>query len=232
MDTKTVYQCDLNNVYVGEAISYESPLERNVFLLPAGCVEVAPPGLSLNEAAVWSGSTWTVVPDFRGQTWFSGKEPVVITTVGNPRESGLSPVPLDEPVTTVEPSIGELRVLKIRLIQETADKLLLAGARVNENLHIALDDGSRADLTAMAATATAAAAGVVTWPESYARGWITIENVRIPLPAPTDGLVLAAAAGDYYAGVVQNRRDLKDAALAAATKTDLDALDVGAGWPS
>ena len=84
----------------------------------------------------------------------------------------------------------------------------------------------------MAATASAAASGAVSWPESYARGWIAVENVRIPLATPADGLALAASVGDWYAAVVQRRRDLKDAALAAGDAAALDAIDITTGWPT
>ena len=128
-------------------------------------------------------------------------------------------------------SLDDLRATKLAAISTTADALLAAGAPVDGGLHIALDDGSRADLTAMAATATAASAGAVTWPESYSRGWIAVENVRIPLATPAAGLMLAASVGDLYAAVVQHRRDLKDAALAAEDAAALDAIDVTTGWP-
>lgn len=129
-------------------------------------------------------------------------------------------------------SLDDLRAAKLAAISAAADALLAAGAPVNGGLHVALDDGSRADLTAMAATATAASAGAVTWPESYSRGWITIENVRIPLAGPAAGLALAASVGDWYAAVVQHRRDLKDAALAAEDAAALNAIDHSAGWPA
>lgn len=124
-----------------------------------------------------------------------------------------------------------LRAAKLAAISAAADTLLSAGAPVPGSLHIALDGGSRADLSAMAATATAASTGAVSWPDSYSRGWITVENVRIPLATPAAGLTLAATAGAYYAAIVQHRRDLKDAALAAEDAAALDAIDVDAGWP-
>lgn len=125
-----------------------------------------------------------------------------------------------------------IRAARIDAILEKSEGLLRAGAPASHDLHLALDDGSRADLTAMAATAVAAASGTVPWPESYARGWITVENVRIPLATPADGLALAAAAGTYYAAIVQHRRDLKDAALAAPDEAALAAIDVATGWPT
>lgn len=129
-------------------------------------------------------------------------------------------------------SLDAGRNAKLAAISATADALLATGAPVAGGLHIALDDGSRADLTAMAATATAASTGAVSWPESYARGWIAVENARIPLATPADGLALVASVGDWYAAVVQHRRDLKDAALAAGDAAALDAIDPTAGWPA
>ena len=131
----------------------------------------------------------------------------------------------------VPPTFEDLRAAKIAAIAAKADALLSAGAPVDGGLHVALDDGSRADLTAMAATATAASTGAVSWPESYSRGWIAIENVRIPLATPEAGLTLAASAGNYYAALVQHRRDLKDAVLAATEEADLSTIDIEAGWP-
>ena len=130
-----------------------------------------------------------------------------------------------------EPFLEDLRAAKIAAITAVADALLAAGAPVAGGLHISLDDGSRADLTAMASTAIAASSGAVEWPESYAQGWITAENIRIPLAQPAEGLALAAMAGSHYAAIVQRRRDLKDAVLAAPTADALAAIDIDAGWP-
>ena len=43
--------------------------------------------------------------------------------------------------------------------------------------------------------------------------------------------MLAASVGDWYAAVIQHRRDLKDAVLAAEDAAALDAIDVTTGWP-
>ncbi len=129
------------------------------------------------------------------------------------------------------PSFEDLRKAKCASITASADALLSMGAPVAGEMHIALDDGSRADLTAMAATATAASAGATPWPEAYSRGWITIENIRIPLATPAQGLALAASVGTYYAAIVQHRRDLKDAVLTAEDEAALATIDVATGWP-
>lgn len=129
-------------------------------------------------------------------------------------------------------SLNDLRTAKLTAISEKTDALFIAGSSVDGGLHIGLGDGSRADLATMAATATAASTGAVSWPDSYSRGWITVENVRIPLATQAAGLTLAATAGAYYAAIVQHRRDLKDAVLAAEDAAALDAIDVDAGWPA
>ncbi len=135
------------------------------------------------------------------------------------------------PPVALEHTLDDLRAGKLGAIAAAADALLAAGAAVEGGLHVALDDGSRADLPAMAPAATAAASGAIAWPEAYARGWITIENIRIPLATPVAGLTLAASVGYWYAAIVQHRRDLKDTALAAADETALAAIDETAGWP-
>jgi hypothetical protein len=128
--------------------------------------------------------------------------------------------------------VEDLRSEKTADIVAKANELLTAGAPVTGGLHVALDDGSRADLTAMAQMATNAMGGALAWSDSYARGWITVENIRIPLATPAEGLALAASVGNFYAAVMQHRRDLKDAALAAKDAAALDAIDAADGWPA
>lgn len=224
MSTKAVYQCDSSGVFIDVTEAFESPLEPGVFHLPAGCVEAEPPAAEAGKVVVWTGDAWTLVADHRGEVWYVDGDAATIDFIGDPAERGYS-------ATAPEPTIEDLRSAKIAAINMAADALLGAGAPVDGGLHVALDDGSRADLTAMAATATAALAGAISWPEGYARGWITIENVPIPLATAAVGLTLAATVGDWYAAIIQHRRDLKDAALAAADKAALDAIDETAGWP-
>lgn len=126
------------------------------------------------------------------------------------------------------PALEDLRAAKIATIIAATDADLARGAPVEGGLRVALDDGSRADLTALASTATAVVIsnGAIAWPDSYARGWITMENVRVPLATASEALAFAAAVGGYYSAIVQHRRDLKDAALAATSAEELDAITV------
>lgn len=220
-----VYQTDAAGLFVGQIAADEDPLAPGTYLIPGGCVETAPPDAIDGHVRQWTGATWAQVPDHLGETWYDGAEAVIIDELGDPAESGLSP-------TAPAPTFEDLRAVKLTAIASAAAALISAGAPVDGGLHVDLHDGARADLTAMAATATAAASGAVSWPESYARGWITLENVRIPLATPAAGLALAATVGDWYARVVQRRRDLKDQVLAAEDATALEAIDETAGWPA
>lgn len=71
----------------------------------------------------------------------------------------------------------------------------------------------------MTMPALAAISGALPWPEDYAQGWISIENVRIPMPSPQDGLTIAARAGARYASIVQAVRDIKDHIATGAITT-------------
>lgn len=66
--SKTVYQLDAEGMLLGTTVADESPLERGVFLLPAGCVEVPPPSVAEGRRACWTGEAWAVeaIPTAQG----------------------------------------------------------------------------------------------------------------------------------------------------------------------
>lgn len=69
-ETKTVYQLDYQNCFVCATVADADPMQPGNWLIPAGCVEVAPPETGKNQVAQWqAGSqTWRIIPDYRGQT--------------------------------------------------------------------------------------------------------------------------------------------------------------------
>lgn len=69
-ETKTVYQLDRHHCYLCTTAADRDPLEENNWLIPAGCVETAPPHTGKNQAAQWQpeSQTWRIIPDYRGQT--------------------------------------------------------------------------------------------------------------------------------------------------------------------
>ena len=55
-----VYQTDINSVYVGTTTADKDPLDSNNWLIPAGCVQTAPPTVTDNQIAKWDGAKWSV----------------------------------------------------------------------------------------------------------------------------------------------------------------------------
>lgn len=68
--TKTVYQLDRHHCYLCTTVADRDPLDENNWLIPAGCVEVAPPETGKNQTAQWQqeSQTWRIIPDYRSQT--------------------------------------------------------------------------------------------------------------------------------------------------------------------
>ena len=55
-----VYQTDLNGVYVGITTADKDPLDSTNWLVPAGCVQTAPPTVTDKQFAKWDGADWVV----------------------------------------------------------------------------------------------------------------------------------------------------------------------------
>lgn len=57
-----VFQTDRAGHYVGSTTADASPLEEGVFLIPAGCIEVAPPDTWPDDKwPRWNGASWDLV---------------------------------------------------------------------------------------------------------------------------------------------------------------------------
>lgn len=61
MTTKIVYQYDVAGMFICQTEADESPLEPGVFLIPARCVEVAPPESSGDQWPRWNGAKWELI---------------------------------------------------------------------------------------------------------------------------------------------------------------------------
>lgn len=86
---KTVSQLDLNGYLVGSAIADESPLEEGVFLLPAGCIDLAPIDVPVGQLARFDGMGF-VLEDM--------PEPVPVAPV--------------DPAIAVEAKLAQLRAVR------------------------------------------------------------------------------------------------------------------------
>jgi len=100
MDIKTVYQTDHLGIYVGAVQADPSPLEPDVWLIPGGCVEAAPPAIPERKAALWRGDRWQLVDDYQGLTAYhvETREPLQITRHG----------PLPAMHTLLAPGLGQI----------------------------------------------------------------------------------------------------------------------------
>lgn len=80
----TVYQTDHLGLYVGPTTADESPLEPGVFLIPGGCVEVAPPETPQGKIQHWNGKRWQLLDYFNGLIVYNTgtREPLTLNGVG------------------------------------------------------------------------------------------------------------------------------------------------------
>lgn len=85
MNTKIVYQTDHLGIYIGTTVADRSPLEPDVWLIPGGCVEVAPPAVPEKKAAFWDGRKWQLVDSYQGLTAYNieTRAPLVIERAGS-----------------------------------------------------------------------------------------------------------------------------------------------------
>jgi len=98
MTPKVVYQTNPLGLYVGQAFADPSPIEPDVYLIPAGCVEVPPPATVENKVAVWSGGKWQLVDFYQGVTAYS-------ITTGEPLTlDGFQPLPNGYTLKKPEPN--------------------------------------------------------------------------------------------------------------------------------
>jgi len=87
MTDKIVYQTDYLGIFIGAVKAEESPLEEGVYLIPGGCVEIAPPAVPEHKAAWWNGKAWQLVDYLGGVMVYS-------TETGEPLTlKGFEPVP-------------------------------------------------------------------------------------------------------------------------------------------
>lgn len=62
MNQKTVYQTNYSGLFIGKTLADESPLQPGVFLIPAGCVEQAPPtSWPDDQWPRWNGFQWQLI---------------------------------------------------------------------------------------------------------------------------------------------------------------------------
>ena len=72
MTSKTVYIYDASTgEFRGDYQAQESPLEPGAYIEPTDSTETQPPSAAANEVAVYAGGSWSLQPDYRGQTIYN-----------------------------------------------------------------------------------------------------------------------------------------------------------------
>lgn len=85
MNQKTVYQTNYSGLFVGETLADESPLEPGTFLIPAGCVELAPPfEWPEDQWPRWNGFKWEYIQKPEVQEAISPEEKLAEFLAQNP----------------------------------------------------------------------------------------------------------------------------------------------------
>lgn len=128
---------------------------------------------------------------------------------------------------------------RVASINQHRDDILAAGFPYGGKL-FDVSDSSLVRFAGMTLAATLSVTLSAPWDHEYADGWIAMDNTRMPLPTPEDGLLLGRLVGSWVAKVTQHARTLKDTIEAvafdpvdpAASFTALAAIDITAGWPA
>jgi len=94
--------------FTASGLADASPLEPGVFLVPANATTIQPPSVAANQAAVFNGASWEVVPDHRGEVYYlADGSQHTITELGVTPPVGSSPI---KPEPTIEQIRAGMRV--------------------------------------------------------------------------------------------------------------------------
>ena len=181
--------------FLGSGQADADPLEEGRFLLPANAVTIAPPASGPHEASVFADGRWSLVADYRGQTWFDQKGNAIgVQDLGDPAALGLladkSAVPL--PVPTGD----ELRVYA----RDLSWRVRVAGTDIN-GVRVRCDDGAIALINGMAMLAQQDEAQTFNF--DAGDGMVSL--------TAAEAIALATAVGEF----VQSTFDRRAAVLAA-----------------
>lgn len=217
--------------FMGEAVAWESPLEPGTFHMPADTTEISPPARIEGKVAVWSGSTWNIVDDFRGKTVY------LKTDAGYGSARTVSYLgPIQDTYTLLEPATGRDKWSGIAWVSPATDFDTWNGTAFVTDIAAMKEWKAARILAEQSAAGDALMAGytlveVITWPQQYAEALELKGNASAVTPllsafSQARGLT-AAQLGDKVlekAGVYQTalasiiaRHRARQAAVEAAT---------------
>lgn len=250
--TQIIYNYDpLDGMLLSTAIADPSPLEPDVWLLPAYATPTPPPTAGAREAALYrdadghvpadhTSGSWQLMPDWRGVALWStvSGEPVTITRPGEtPAEIGATDIERTEP-TTVWDGLGWVVDVELAA-QQLANRrtTLLAAINAERDRREELGfpyrgkwfDSTPRSVQRITAAALAVQAVLATG-QPYSVDWTCADNSTLILDAA--GVVgIPVALAQHAAALHDHARVLKAAVAAAGSEADLVAIDIQAGWP-
>lgn len=119
--------------FKGQQLAFLDPLEskkqnKNIYLVPALSTDKEPPKTKKNQVAIFSGSNWKIVSDYRGQTYYIGTKQYEMKEIGElPSGATLEPVEYKKTETEVLQEQTEQKIITAEIrISEIKDQLLIA----------------------------------------------------------------------------------------------------------
>lgn len=89
--------------YISTSDAEKSPLEKNVYLVPAYATDIAAPSVTENQVACFKDGAWALSDDFRGvEYWLEDGSKKTISEIGEvvPENGSLTEVEPPEPLAT------------------------------------------------------------------------------------------------------------------------------------
>lgn len=208
MTTKTVYLFDqATGESLGPFAAAASPLEPGKYFEPVCSTPTAPPAVAINQVAVFSAGTWSVVPDFRGQTAYDQTTcaPIVITNRG--------PLPINLGLTkSAAQLLDDAKTAQIAVLKSAYSAAIQFSVAYMATTFQA-DSGSQ-DMLTKSLVSGSVPAGFY---------WLDANNVQVPMTfTQLQGLAGAMLTqGQTAFAHLQTR---KPAVLAAATVASVQAI--------
>jgi len=208
----------------------ESPLEQGVFLIPSDATSVQPPSTGINQAAIFNGSAWLIVNDFRGTVYYmpdgSRHEITVLDSVP-PLESSPNPPPpsLEQQQTTLLNAINSERGWRWRAgfpVQVGGVTKWFHSDEFSLTQHLGLKDKARDVLAAGGALSDSI---TIAGQPVY---WSTMDGSQVAITAQVAFDLVAGAA--LQQALVFLSSQAHEVAINAAE--DLSDYDVLANWPA
>ena len=139
--------------YISTSDADKSPLEKDVYLVPANATDIAPPNVIENQVACFKDGAWALLDDFRGvEYWLEDGSKKTISEIGEV-------VPENGSLTAVEPE----KDYKL-LITNEVERRIFAHASANTQMNMT----------------GAATAGLLTTTqmEAYKQGLLWVSSMR------------------------------------------------------